>query len=276
MNARLFRFPGCGLLACFLAFGLQSLGQTFEVSPSTVAGVDLLGPANFGDLLLKLVPDQAARDALKPAIPYSVVVRNGGSRNIVYCTVRFDFLNIAGKPVSAIARRDYRVSPAFAPGGSHWVAPVGGFTQAVDMGKASSLQHSSSYTVGLQQLANVTQSATIRASLDAVVFDNGELVGPDRSGTFAVLAREADQVKSLVNELRQMDIGSTDEAISARLDQITQEKPKDPLGVFPLLKRRRVAVSLKGQLTKAGRQGFHDSLTGFSSSSTGALVVWRQ
>jgi hypothetical protein len=96
-----------------------------QVEPSTVAGVDLIGPnapqfRGAVELLLGRAPDKV----LKPALPWSVIAINNRSRPMALLGVRFDMVGHKAKPYSVIHYADtlrYPEKANLAPGAMRFV-----------------------------------------------------------------------------------------------------------------------------------------------------------
>src|SRR5580658_8338914 len=106
-----------------------------QVEPSSVAGVELIGPDAQGfrqavELLLGRAPD----DVLKPALPYSVIARNNHSRPLALLGVRFDMVGRKAKPYSVIHYADtlrYPEKANLAPGAARFVCAEPRYTEMV-------------------------------------------------------------------------------------------------------------------------------------------------
>jgi len=184
LNFYLRNWVVCGLLSGFAA---PSLAQTnLEVLPSPISGIELIGPsqAGFEGIVEKLVPGPGSRTALEPVLPYSVAVHNSAERTVVCYTIRFDY-SANGRPAASVLTRDYRTSePKLVGAVFHLIAPLGAVTQAIATGGSPLLPQDPSYPALMKRIHDLRQSPRVVASLDSVVYEGGEFVGPDVSGSF--------------------------------------------------------------------------------------------
>src|ERR1017187_341858 len=148
-----------------------------RVEPSDVRGVELIGPGTPAfqadvDALLGRPVD----DVLKPALPYSVIVRNSHSRAVALLGIRFDMVSAAGKSFSVVHYADTLRHPEKAdltPGGARFVCAESRYT---DLVLRQGNQIDQRGPMNLRTLRTVLQ---IRASLDCAAFDDGLFAGPD-------------------------------------------------------------------------------------------------
>ena len=130
------------------------------VAPSSILGVDILGPgtAEFEDALAQLLEGRQS-DAIRDALPYSVIVRNRTARRIVLMAVLFEVQPTPGANLERTLKRTGNLE-AFADSG------VG-------------IKPGGLWSVSLSN-ARLAGSAAIAGSLDCVLFEDGSFVGPDR------------------------------------------------------------------------------------------------
>src|SRR5437660_1130782 len=103
-----------------------------KVTPSAVAGVELIGPdqPDFRSRLA-LAGCAASLDRLEAALPFSVIVANGAPQPVALFAVRFDMLDGKGKPCSVVHYADTLRNPekeGFPAGGCRFVCAEAGFT----------------------------------------------------------------------------------------------------------------------------------------------------
>lgn len=157
--------------------------------------VDLIGPdtAEFREaleVLLGCAPDEA----LRPAIPFSVIVRNKTGRAIALLGVRFDMIGARARPYSVVHYADTLRNPEKAdltPGAMRFVCAEPLYTELVLRRKVGRREADKR---GRMNLDNLAKASEIRASLDCVAFDDGHFAGPDSLGAFDRLraGREAE------------------------------------------------------------------------------------
>ena len=153
-----------------------------QVEPSSVADLDLIGPgaAAFRDAIESLLgrePD----DLLRPALPYSVIARNGHARAVALLGVRFDMVGQRAKPYSVIHYADTLRHPekaSLAPGAIRFVCAEPLYTDLV-LRRGREIDPR-----GPMNLDTLRKAVQIRASLDCAAFDDGRFAGPDSLGAF--------------------------------------------------------------------------------------------
>lgn len=200
-----------------------------KVEPSSVRGVELIGPQN-GEFLCAVTallgrdPDEV----LKPALPYSVVVRNNARRALALLGIRFDMAGPELKAISVVHYADTLRNPEksdLQPGALRFACVEPLYTDMV-------LRRSDTvHPRGLMNIANLRGMLQIRASIDCAAFDDGSFFGPDRRGAFQRFALENVAEERLVEEVLRPDCavlplleaaieipaeGTTDRALLAR------------------------------------------------------------
>jgi len=170
-----------------------------KVEPSSVAGIELAGPdaATFIPAVEALY-GRVVDDVLRPALPYSVIARNEGSRTIALLGIRFDMTGPNGKKYSVIHYADALRHPEKAelvPGAVRFVCAEPLYTDLV-LRQAREIDHRSR-----MNLDNLRKALRIRASVDCAAFDNGQFEGPDSNGAFDRLERERRTESEFVQEV---------------------------------------------------------------------------
>jgi hypothetical protein len=239
------RWAGALLLAFMVApmWGAQGV----EIVPSLVDGVAMEGPDSAGfhaQFLVSIAPTGVAPAALKEVSlveSYSVRISNNSSRNIAQVFVRYDFLGKDGQPIHWRYGRGYPAGHRFLPGSTdimRGVAP--------------------------NQLASFAASPYLRTSVDAVVFEDGEVAGPDVGGLFAKEKAHEQENRSLIAELNDLGLGPKDQVL-ARIDAMRN-------GEAPL--HQADAVKLKGYFSNTFDQG--RSYLRLLSELLVEPVLWRR
>jgi len=169
-----------------------------KVLPSAVEDIELYGPESEGfEPALAALLGRAPRSLLKPALPFSVILKNRGSRGIALLGVRFDMLGPHAKHYSVVHYSDTLRNPEksdFAPGRLRLVCAEPEYTALVLNG-GSAVQ-----TRGRMNLDNLQRMLSIAACLDCVAFADGQFLGPDSQKAFERLARDREVEKALIEE----------------------------------------------------------------------------
>jgi hypothetical protein len=117
--------------------------------------------------------------------------------------------------------------------------------------------------------------ANVKASLDWVIFDNGEFAGPDLDHGFERMLLEEEARWSVVRALRDMS-ASSDSEILAFLEDIIRAQPSASyaplLHDYVTLARSRTAMDMRSQLRSKGRVQFNSFLTSLVPRAT----LWRK
>lgn len=258
------------ILATLLARSLA--GQAIEFAPSTIPGFQIFAAQGHDDLFAAIVPDSNGRDAISPVLPLSVYVQNNSTRSAVKFVVRWDWVNAGGKGVADTVARDFTQSP-FGPQGVRLITPVGGFTQAIEMGNTSSLL-GAGYGSQMETYDMIARSPTIRVSLDAVVFDNGEFRGPDLFGSFAAMTTAQAYLMNFLSDLKAL-AGQPDQNVQAKLTEVIQAKPFGLNQAVSFSKRTRQARLLQAALTINGRAEFERILDQTYRRYSSQTVAWK-
>lgn len=170
-----------------------------KVDPSEVQGIDLIGPdaADFDGAIESLLgrkPDEV----LKPALRYSVIVRNNDSRAVALLGVRFDMAGRNSKTYSVVHYADtlrYPEKADLTPGAIRFVCAEPLYTDLV-LRRGTEVDRR-----GRINLENLRQMLRIRASVDCAAFTDGQFAGPDSLGAFGRLAGEREAERTLAEEI---------------------------------------------------------------------------
>jgi hypothetical protein len=215
-----------------------------KIDPSSVAGIELTAPGtpafdNALESLLGRPPD----DVLKPALPFSVIVRNDDSRAVALLGIRFDMLGREARPYSVVHYADTLRHPEkadLAPGGMRFVCAEPLYTDLV-LRRAHEVD-----LRGRMNLDNLRTVLRIRASVDCVAFDDGQFAGPDSLGAFDRFAKERDGETALLHEL--LTAGSTPAAVLRKALEIPPSEARDRA----LIARKALARRLQEILQTGG------------------------
>lgn len=239
-----------------------------HVKPSTVPGVELIGPNSpqFGKALETLLggtPD----GVLQPALPFSVIVSNNCSRPLALLGVRFDMAGPKAKSYSVIHYADtlrYPEKANLPPGGARFVCAEPRYTDMVLRQEAGVDQR------GAMNLANLRKARRIAASLDCAAFDDGQFAGPDSLGALERFQREREAEAELLHEVlaEMMKPDCPVEALLDRAIEIAAEESQDRT----LLTRRALAK----QFYEALAEGGIEVLSACVRSHRLKIRLWRE
>jgi hypothetical protein len=165
---------------------------------------------------------------LQDVLPLSVIVKNRTSRHIVAIAILYHLRNMEGQPVwhkfflGSLSRQRSRT---MAPQQVRFICPVPVVYDPINRGQISRIsQVSDSETAEVRRrLARYANQPSIRVALDAVVFEDGELIGPDESHTLATL----NSWIRAERELRTLAPQKTAAEIKAHLEEILR-RPRKP------------------------------------------------
>jgi hypothetical protein len=218
-----------------------------KVEPSSVAGVELIGPdaGEFKDAVGTLL-GRELDDVLKPALPYSVIARNSHTRAVALLGVRFDMLGRKAKPYSVIHYADtlrYPEKANLAPGAMRFVCAEPRYTDMV-LNRDREVDQR-----GPMNLKNLRTVLRIKASLDCAAFDDGQFAGPDSLGAFDRYLSEREAEIALLEEVLE-EVLKPDCAIAALL-----ERALEIPGETPAAQSRDRAALARRALAKQFHQG---------------------
>jgi len=197
--------------------------------------VELIQPgAAAFDAALESILGRPPDRVLAPALPYSVIVRNGDRRAIALLGIRFDLIGLKGT-YSVVHYADTLRHPEktdFRPGTMRFVCAEPSYTDMVLRG-ANEVDRRG--RMNLEKLLTVLQA---RPSLDCVGFDDGQFAGKDSLGAFERFACEREAEIALLDEL-----AAPDGAVAALLEQameIPPEKARDRAAIARRALARRL------------------------------------
>ncbi|HWF08323.1 MAG TPA: hypothetical protein VG297_07655 [Bryobacteraceae bacterium] len=159
-----------------------------QVEPSSVTGVDLIGPRAPGFIeALTALLGRAPDDVITPALPYSIIVRNNHVRTLALLGIRFDMVSRQVKTYSVVHYADTLRNPErgdLKPGAMRFICAEPRYTDLVLRRETTVDQR------GPMNLKNLRTILRISASLDCAAFVDGEFEGPDTLGVFDRFAAE--------------------------------------------------------------------------------------
>jgi hypothetical protein len=209
----------------------------------------------------------SALEAATPVLPNSAIVTNSGKNTVVLFVVRFEYRHSAGVVV-----RDYRSSePKLKPSASEIVDPMGSLASYLTPRGLSTADRS--YAAFLAQLDRIKNGPSIRASLDSVLYDNGQFAGPDVANTFDNLIEENVAITGLFKELRGLT-GASDSQIESRLNEVAESPQKEPMATIKAsraqMRRASKADYLASILRYQGRPAFNKAVADYQEPA-----VWK-
>ncbi|HTA41460.1 MAG TPA: hypothetical protein VK789_03375 [Bryobacteraceae bacterium] len=209
-----------------------------------VSSVELIRPRDAAfDEALKTILGRPADDVLKPALPYSVIVRNRDARAIALLGMRFDMLGPKAKKYSVVHYADMLRHPEKADlrtGAMRFVCAEPLYTDLVLRRESVVDQR------GPMNLKNLRTMLRVSASIDCVAFEDGQFSGPDSLRAFERFECEREAEIAFLAELEQG--GCAAGAVLARAMDIPAEQSRDR----GLLARRALARRLQQGFTTGG------------------------
>jgi hypothetical protein len=141
-----------------------------------------------------------------------------GTRPIIYLAVRYDYIDPSGKLSNGTSVVDRRTaSKPIVPGQLLFFAAVPGW-RALEFPNPDPRA-----VTAVERSAQKYSSGSITVSVDAVVFDNGELAGPDIGNSYQRLTLEAVARHDFLVDLEWMSAAS-DAAILDKLKSVINDQ----------------------------------------------------
>jgi hypothetical protein len=200
-----------------------------------VERVELIQPDAAGfDAALESILGRPPDQVLKPALPYSVIVRNNDPRAIALLGIRFDLTGLKGK-YSVVHYADTLRHPAktdFAPGSLRFVCAEPSYTDMVLRGVSEVNPR------GRMNLENLFTVLQTKPSLDCVGFADGQFVGRDSLGAFDRFEREREAETAFLAEIAQPECEV--ETVLRQGMETTAEKTRDRARMARRLLARRL------------------------------------
>lgn len=215
-----------------------------QIEPSSVTGVDIIGPraTGFTEALAELL-GRTPDDVISPAVPYSIIVRNNHVRPLALLGVRFDMVSRQVKTYSVVHYADTLRNPEkgdLKPGAMRFICAEPRYTDLVLRRETTVDQR------GPMNLRNLRTILRINASIDCAAFDNGEFHGPDTLGVFERFEAERDAELAFVDEVLQPDCDI--ETLLKKTLENSASQSDDPAQAA----RRALAKKLQEALAQGG------------------------
>ncbi len=242
--------------------GLENYG--ISAAPLAAAG----GPS------LSLDPSVAGQ--LKPLVPYSIVVHNVYTRDLIGIVIRYVWTPVSGRPRT----RDlfYHTLGAddsarlLATGAVLVITPTHSINLRIVRAK-NSLPLTAAESADVQNDSSDLASASgVTASLDSVIFADAKISGPDLCGTLVRLTQSTNSGSAIRSEvLARLVRGDTDEAIiqalNARADaQITKDSQTNRPD-FHAMSQKRIATEFRAMMLAGSRATLQKQLETASTKS---------
>lgn len=222
-----------GVLVSMSAFtqnrtGIDSVSGFKEVGLSIATD-----PREIEAALAKSGVDTASLAALAPGFPYSVVVRNTSTRGIRAIAIEFT-LAVPNAPTPRARTPKHRFMLAgtmkkgasygmLMPGEEAFLSAMGGAMKFLKRGNPMVLDHSPQLAAAIDRDLRLYRSATsVALVLDSVLYDDGEIVGPDQGKNFEVFDNRSKVDKHLLADIEKLDKA----ALKAYVKQIAEEQPE--------------------------------------------------
>jgi hypothetical protein len=227
-----------------------------------VQSVELIPPGAAGfDAALESILGGPPGHVLTPALPYSVIVRNGDTRAIALLGIRFDLIGMKGT-YSVVHYADTLRHPEktdFRPGSLRFVCAEPSYTDMV-LRAANDVDQRG--RMNLEKLFTVLKT---RPSLDCVGFDDGQFAGKDSLGAFERFAREREAEIAFLARIAEP--GCEVAGVLEQAMEIPPEKSRDRAAIARRALARRLHDSfVTGGVDEVSRQALRHRVR---------TVLWR-
>lgn len=188
--------------------------------PGSVRGVELIGSGDAGfEQAVTSLLGRAPCDVLKPALPYSVIVRNTHSLALALIGIRFDMIGRGGRSFSVVHYADmlrHAELAALTPGAMRFVCAEPLYTDMVLRGADEVSPR------GPMNLEKLRLADSARASLDCAAFADGWFAGRDSLHAFERFEAERAAELEFISQLLQP--GCEVEVLIAGAGELSAEK----------------------------------------------------
>lgn len=201
------RCTKCAFAICSALLGVAAMAGQPRVSFDSLSerGMALIpGESPDFEALLSSSIEPDAIGSIRAILPYTVIVRNDTSEWLIAVTVRFELTDRNGRTVWHLMRFMTRQNvrrQMVPPAGAVFMTPLPGMNTLLGQGKKLALS-SIDLARHLTPLAQLySGQSRVSITLDSVVFENGELIGPDRGHTLETLNERRRAEEQLAAEL---------------------------------------------------------------------------
>lgn len=192
------------MISGMLLFVLGAAAQQLTVLPSTISGIELVGPESpeFGALVTQIVgPDRPI--GLAVSLPYGVVIRNRTSHSIAAIDTVW---TAADRILLSAADAMFNKPILYVKPGQMALAVPPGLLR-----DPRQLQTFANGTTEGHRLENFRAPGNITATVDAIVFESGQFAGANRYGAFeeweAQLQAPRDLASSVLQKQESQSLG---------------------------------------------------------------------
>ena len=183
-------------------------------------GVELLPPSSeeFVELLTAAAERQLLF-AIQPILPYSVIVKNNTAQRLLMVTVRIsrDFIGNSAWQTITLGTLSNDPLDSITPGSAVFVTPVTQLNRVLPQKRVMQIPETDSLKFRLAQLVErYSLVSELEVVLDAIVFSDGRVIGPDISRTMDIVNLWADAEDDVISGILSRSVGD----ISTYLESI--------------------------------------------------------
>lgn len=209
----------------FAAGALCAAAQTLAVTPPDLPGLELLGPGSVGyEAGLAAILGSPLPPQLAAYLPYAVVLKNGSNQALVAYHIRWAIDPRPNQPRTGGAE-----TGVLATTGTSLYLQPGQLVVAIPM-RILNQAPSAALLADLEQhpgsLARWSKAKNIVVSLDSVILQSGQFIGPDVGGNFNQDAASFSSWRTVYNMVEdQLTNGVPFADIVPALEQIASQQP---------------------------------------------------
>jgi hypothetical protein len=170
------------------------------VKPSTIGDVALISPSDpaFDAAIKVIIPGVAAREQLSDLLSYSVLLVNQGSRRLIWLSGLWSFVSADERP----GGMHQLIGLSGGPQDHILITPDGMVTAALMHGQ--SIESLPNIDQRLSRVATMRTKRSVTVSLDALVFEGGQLEGPDVADCLDSLNSRSRAISDLVGQIEKI------------------------------------------------------------------------
>ncbi|GAC1440358.1 MAG: hypothetical protein NVS1B11_28340 [Terriglobales bacterium] len=183
-------------------------------------GVKLLPPSSeeFFELLTAAAEPKLL-SAIQPILPYSVIVKNNTPERLLMVTVRIspDFIGNSAWQTITLGTISNDPLDSFTPGSAVLVTPVTQLNRVLPQKRIMQIPEADTLKFRLAQLVGQSSlHSELEVVLDAIVFADGRVIGPDVSRTMDIVNLWADAEDDVISGI----LSRSGDDIAAYLESI--------------------------------------------------------